>query len=628
MITISLISAAFAVLVCLFGTKTPWRIATAGITTFLVTLVISYFEFPTVGWRFTECWWLCIIGSIVGMFFGGFTRDRYSDVGFNTSVFFVPGFLFALFALIGVSTSTVFRFGSYRNIIGNVEVKSRFSENVPLVDTKHIRLVSAETAHTLAKKALGQQTDGKSLGSLYNVDFDHGAVQEVRGELWWIFPLDYRGYFAASNNNTIPGYVRVSAQDPNREATLVTENINGKKFSIKYTPEAVFGNNLDRRAYNTFPWANREDITFEVDEEWNPYYTYGVTTPTIGFAGDITTGIILADPQNGECKYYADGSIPSWVDRVRPMKQALEQITHWGDLINGWLNPSGKDRVKPTTRSLWLVKLGDKLYWSTGITSENDKDDALLGVMLIDTRRGNGGALYFPMRGATEAAAEMVVQSQLGANGTKWSATHPTPYNIYGKATWIIPVVSDGQSFFQQVGLVSMENINIVSIAPDLDTALEGYRAKLAANGNSVAPSGKALSKKMLGPVRVLRTGDTIVGGNKTFFFSFDGYSNKLFTTRGAEESVRVAPVVHIGDMVTITFLDTDEAVVPIESMSCAGLQLQKSSIQKTFEVEQKTSKDADAVIKDSREAEAQVESLSAEKKQELLKLLREKKEN
>lgn len=624
MLALAIIATITALLaVAISGHRSPLRYIGAGITTFLVTIAFGYFTLPTVGLRFVETWILTLLGGLIGSVWS-LGKDRFDDIEFPKGLSVPAGILIALFLMAFVNSSCV-RSEAHRNVIGKVEVRQRFTENVPLADTKHIRLVSQETAHTIAKKALGQNSDGKSLGSLFSVDFEHGAVQEVRGELWWIFPLDFATDFVSIKGNIIPGYVRVSAQDPNREATLITEDANGKKFAIKYTPEAVFSDNMDRKVYDAMPWANRSDITFEVDENWHPYYTYSVMTPTIGFFGEQTIGVIIADPETGTCEYKPNGTIPSWIDRVRPMAQAKQQIKDWGELVHGYINMDDRDRVKPAG-DLWLVKLGTKLYWSVGITSNNAKDDSILGLMLIDSRMGVAGAEYYPMKGTTEDGAMKAVNSQLGANATTWCATHPTPYNIFGKATWVIPVVSKEQSFFQKVALVSMENVNTLVIESDLTTALESYRQKLATDGNAVAASGTPLAKKTLGPVRITRTGDTVVGGNKTFFFTLEGVNSKLFTTRGTDEAVRVAPVLHVGDIVTVTFLENDEAVIALDSIKCQGLALTKTKVQESFDAEHKASKEADAIIKDAREATNQMENLTDAEKQKMLQLLREHK--
>lgn len=385
------------------------------------------------------------------------------------------------------------------------------------------------------------------------------------------------------------------------EAMLITKDADGKPFDIKYTSGAYFGHYLDRKLYYRFPYSAREDRTFEVDESWRPFYTYSLTEPAIGFDGYVTKGVVIADPQTGEFTPKYEGNIPSWVDRVRPVEQALEQVNWWGEYTNGWLNAIFSHRgVKVATKygggDMWFVELAGKKYWYTGMTSSNNKESSMVGLVFVDAQACRGGAVYYRMQGSDETGVHAAIQSALGAYSATWKATQPIPYNIHGVATFVVPVVSN-TGYFQRVALVDMANLNRYAIEDNLEKALAKYRQVMAMDGNALAPTNLATLKK-LGPAKVLRIGDTVLAGEKTYYLLLEGNDAKLFSTNGSTSATRQVVLIEKGDMVTVS----------------------KSGEQVDFDKTRAKTNDGQLKVSEPREADARWNNLTPEQKADMLK--------
>ncbi|HPL15216.1 MAG TPA: hypothetical protein PL180_00870 [Spirochaetota bacterium] len=533
---------------------------------------IQLWVLPAIGFFYPGPWMSLIIAGAIGAAIA-FLSNR-TILGVIT-----PGFILVLLILIYVPTSCeMFHAKKYRSLIGSVQEKN-FTEDIPPVKIEDIRLVSKSTAYVLANKVLGQTKEGTVLGSQLEIDTDSAAIQEVNGQLWWIFPLDFSGFFKWKNREFVPGYIRVNAQNPTKKAELIdADPATKKKFRLTYTRNAYFGNWLDRAVYWKYPRINHDEYTFEVDDEWRPYYVISAASPEIGFAGQQNRGVIIADPQTGKIELLAGNKIPAWVDRVKPLHQTINQVTYWGEYVHGWWNSflGGKDIKVPTTfsygKDMWFIIFKNRKYWFTGMTSASSKDQSLVGAIMVDTRTGR--STFYDINGTNENGVIEAVDAALGADSSRWSPTQPIPYNLYGIPTWVLPIVSN-EGIYQKVALVDMNNISSIAIDGDIYRAVEKYREILSRHG---ATRNEAISdingKQIIGPAKIIRMGDTVIGGNKTYYILIDGYENRLFSSSGETDQTRVITLARPGDSVTITFFPSNGQVVSIESIRVHGLKL------------------------------------------------------
>ncbi len=82
-------------------------------------------------------------------------------------------------------------------------------------------------------------------GNIENYSFyelGESAIQRIDGELYWVSPIEYSSVWRWLRADSAPGYVMVSAENPNAEAVLVDD------YEMTYVPSAFFRRKL-RKAY-------------------------------------------------------------------------------------------------------------------------------------------------------------------------------------------------------------------------------------------------------------------------------------------------------------------------------------------------------------------------------------------
>ncbi|MDH5656119.1 MAG: hypothetical protein OEZ34_09440 [Spirochaetia bacterium] len=558
----------------------------------LFQFLFQIYYIPALGFNFPQTWFSILfavlfgvgLAMIVDVLFLNKKLDLIDsiEVLFNTEIFLMLGIGFGISLVIFwvvylVSSGELFRSKDYRNIIGEMKKMDHIQE----VDEKHlssIRLVPYQTASTLASKVLGQSKDGSILGSQLSLDHWSTGIQEVNGELWWIFPLDFSGFFEWKSRKNVPGYIRVNAHDPKREAEFIdADPATGEKLNLVYTPNSYFGSWLERKIYFQYPDHEINHVALEVDEKWKPYYIITLTRPSIGMSGDKISGIIIFDPQTGEMEFKDMKDIPDWIDWAVPLDLTLDYLNWWGEYVHGWFNSvfAMRDVQIPTywnaMQDLWFVQVGNENYWFTGMTSASSADQSLVGAVFVNTRTGE--ASYFSMHGTDENGVAEAVDSALGADSARWEPTAPIPYNLHGVPSWVVPIISS-EGVYQKLAIVDMNNINTIAIDRDLNRAVEKYKFSLRRNTSQPLDSDSDEISKT-GFVSVSRVGSTVNDGTKIFYIMIAGKNNKVFTTNADSPRTRAAALVKAGDKVKLEYLDSSDKMIPIDSIQIQGINLE-----------------------------------------------------
>lgn len=157
-------------------------------------------------------------------------------------IVFVAVVIFVI--LVGASFvgSTLFNADTMHQQLGNVETVD-YDEMIKQIDNSQIPIVDDELAKKQADKKIGEDI---ALGS--RIDLGDVNIQEVNGEIMYVVPLEHGGFFKWNTYRTTPGYITVSASNPNK-VNYVTE-LDGNKIEIRYQESAYFGNNLKRYIRN------------------------------------------------------------------------------------------------------------------------------------------------------------------------------------------------------------------------------------------------------------------------------------------------------------------------------------------------------------------------------------------
>jgi len=534
-----------------------------GVAVLIYTLVfyvgVPSLAYPLYGWIGGAAILNMVIGAVVGYILAdeqeGYreTKEEKRRTQLNFWVPTVPAVL-SLLLLLGVSASgwTCFRATDYAGMIGQVEDRD-WNTDQPPVDPKHLAYVPFETASFSADAELGE-AEGGALGSQFELDTNYMTLQRINDHLWWVVPLDFRGWFVWRAVDGSPGYVMVDAQDPRAKPKLVL----GRKF--RYTPGAYFGDQIKRHIWSHgYLDKGLTDFSFEIDEDGKPWWIVTVYKPSIGFSGPKVLGVVQLDPETGEITFHETGKVPEWVDRVFPSDFVVEYANDWGKYWKGfWNHLTDKDNIRmvadvPGKSDIWIVYGSDgEPYWCMGITSSNQGDAALVGLLYVNSRTGK--AHYYKMAGQSEAKIIQMI-----SNETKFMNTHPARlylFNIEGRPTWFSTLIGDSGAF-KGVALVDAETREVF-FGPDESTAFRKREARQWQGTGKVDPSSTPAVEETA-KAKVLRIGCPVIDGGTICFMVLE---NGLHLTGNGKLVIRLSQT-RDGDEVEVRYVKTDDVTQP-----------------------------------------------------------------
>lgn len=543
----------------------------------LVALVFAttatYLLLPVLAPDFVDVWVLAAATLVLGGGMALWTR-RQQDRGSRPvraavlAIAAAPALLSALAMVSFAATASLFRAGAYAALIGPVATVP-FAQAIQRLDTtgrpvasdrtvidqETVRLVDAGVAERRAQELLGRDPE---FGGTYTL----GAMQLTRreGRLVFAGPLVFAGLFRWWSSEGAPAYVWVDAHDP-RRAGLVIE-ASSTPVRLRCLTSAYFGQNLQRLVWASAPATATTDYAFEIGPGGRPYYVVTTFDHKVGVGGDDPTGVIVVDPQACTTVRHGMGDVPTWVSRVVPEGMASEQVADWATLSGGWLNASAFGAhagVKLLTPGIELVSTtaAGATGWYMGLATAGNPNGTT-GFLLVDSRSKR--ASYFEQSRATETGARDAILGKI-AEKRGWSATLPILYNIGDRATYPA-VLKDGSGNAKGVGLMPVDDRNLVVVADDLARGLAAYTQLLAGRSNNGAPPTEP--QATVDGV-VARMATEVVDGNTVYWLTFDERPGAVFSA-----SSRLGPQVALtrpGDRLHVVAQGPDGGVLTITAM-------------------------------------------------------------
>lgn len=531
----------------------------------LPTLSFAYID----GFLFIS---LCIIAIALNITM--WLSDSEKDTFFWYPSAIAAGVLFVVLIFRGVAGSSFFNADTMYQQLGEVE-KVKFEEMVKQIDLSQIPIVDEALAKKQADKKIGEDI---ALGSRVNLGTP--SIQQVNGELIFVAPLEHSGIFKWNTFRSTPGYITVSASNPNK-VNYVTE-LNGEKIEIFYQTSAYFGNDLKRyirsQGYGT---VGLTEYTFELNDEGRPYWVVTTYENRTIWGSPEATGVVIVDAQNGKTDWYAWNDVPEWVDIVQPQEFVEKQINNWGRLVHGWWNPSNTDKIEKTDLTIPVFVDGD-CYYFTGMTSVGS-DDSCVGFIMVNTR--NKKAIMSYMSGATEKAAMKSAEGLVQDFGYK--ATEPLPVNINGIPTYT-GSLKDEEGLIKAYSMVNVQNYSIAAKGNNLEEAKRNYMQAISKSGsNQVVGADEAYSYTYEGKVE--RISSVVEDGFTYYYLVVEGEREKIFTASYLVSDELA--VTRDGDMVKISYIDDKNGAVDIVTFDNLGFGMPISeSQQKRDEFDQDTS--------------------------------------
>jgi hypothetical protein len=536
-----------------------------------ILIASLYITMPVLNYGFwglpIYCILLLLIFLIKPLYNSGISLAEVAQKGvpqltkynFKFNKFLVGGIVICILyaTLLPVLTSwSLFRNQSYRNLIGKVEIGSNFKNHMTPISLDKIRVVDQDLAYNLGDKVLGAQS---GLGS--QVTLGEFTIQKVNDQLYWVAPLLHSGFFKWNKNRSgTPGYVMVNATNE-RDVKLV-QQVGGKPVRIKYQSEAFFNDNLYRHIYlNGHCTEGLTDFTFEIDDKGIPYWVVTKYKKKIGFYGSDAVSVLVVNAATGVITEYPMADVPIWIDRIQPEQFIEEQLNDWGEYVHGFWNFSNENKLKITEGLTLVYGEDNKSYWYTGLTSVGS-DESTVGFVLVDTRTKK--AIWYKQSGATESAAQNSAMGKVQEKG--YEATVPTPYNINNIPTYVM-TLKDNAGLVKMYAMVAIEDYTIVGVGNTLMETLMAYRNAFNTSGNRL--NTQSLSQKRTERALITRINTDVKNGNSYYYFKIQG-EDKIFV--GTTQISNDFPLTYVNDSIEIIFENDDEKLIGVSEFKNLSL--------------------------------------------------------
>ena len=457
---------------------------------------------------------------------------------------YVIAFLFVIVIGANFISSPIFHSQKYYDLLGEVGMHD-YSETMPNIDNTLIPVVDKALAKTLGDKVLGNDI---GLGSQYTVG-EYYFVS-TKDDLAWVAPLEPLSFFKWLSNDGSPGYVYVSATNPN-DVRLV-QDINGEPLAINYTNLAYLFDEIYRHAYlegnMTKPMT---DFSFEIDDEGNPHWIITTYENEWLFSLPEATGILILDATTGDVEEYGLDEIPDWVDRVQPEEFIMNQINNQGEYIHGIFNFSNQDKFMSSLGEIIVYNNGN-CYLFTGLTSVG-ADESAIGFIMVDmvTKESK----IYQMSGATEYAAKLSAEGKV--QQYEYYATFPIIINHNGIPTYFM-TLKDNSGLIKQYSFVSVSDITSVGVGENISDALRDYDKALSSSNSFIEPEGEL--KEIYG--NIVRIASENTGDTLAYKFIIDSIPNKIFTAT-YDVSTELA-LSKEGDPITISFYESELPIISV----------------------------------------------------------------
>jgi hypothetical protein len=520
---------------------------------FLIILGLYYFNLPVFSPRFASLYLTIVLVLLL-------LARSYLPIGLKKAMIGLATLSFVAMIVFWFLSQPVFRAADYRNLLGEVH-ETEFQKLISPIDLDQIPIIDPSFASSLAEKKLGEDF---ALGS--RVVLGNPTRQMIQNKLFFAIPLLHSGFFKWLTNRAqgTPGFILVSATNP-QDIRFMRE-VNGKPVHLKYQPNSFWNQNLKRCIYMSgIRNFGIGDFTFELDDQFNPWWTVTIYDHKIGLMGADALGTAIVDPETGKVTYYDVKDTPLWVDRIQPSQFVMTQLDYWGNYIHGfWNTMFGKRDMLMTTVGYNVIYGTDnKCYFYTGMTSVGS-DEGAVGFMLINTRSKE--THFYRISGATETAAMQSAEGKV--QNFKYSSTFPILINVSQVPTFFM-TLKDTAGLVKMFAMVSVKDFSLVGVGESVKQARDAYINALSMqrNTNVSLVGNEKISLKST----VSRIGSDIKNGRSFYYLIVADKPSTVFVIN--TDLSDFLPVTNVGDPVLLEYLAATDPTVNLLSFTNLRLQ-------------------------------------------------------
>jgi hypothetical protein len=445
----------------------------------------------------------------------------------NYYPFILPVIIIVLMFIIHLINGPFFMAKKYANRISIAN--GNFTEEIEEVNFNTLAIVDKNSSQKLGDRVMGSMGE---MVSQFEVSNLYTQIN-YQDEIVRVTPLDYYDWIKYFTNRSdgIPGYVMVNSVTG--EAKLVK-----LEKGMKYSPNAMFFENIYRKLRFKYPFDVFGDLSFEIDNEGTPYWIMQVVSYSGIEQREDISGVIILNAITGESKKYSVSEVPTWVDHVYSPELIIEQVDDWGRYVNGfWNTLFGQKGMKMTTDGYNYIAMSNDIYMYTGITSVVS-DESNLGFILTNLRTKE--TKYFDCPGAEEYSAMDSARGQV--QQMNYTASFPILINLSGRPTYVISLKDDAElvKMYAFVDVADYQKVVVTDAASGIQNAAYNY-----INNNGIVTKGKEIE------ITVSTIKDAIIDGN-TYYYITDTNGKKY------RASIKInsnkLPFIKSGDKVTVAY--------------------------------------------------------------------------
>ncbi len=455
--------------------------------------------------------------------------------------------LFLYNVLGGLTSLRVFNADRYQSQLYLDESADFYSDN-QAISFDSIPVVDRQSSIVLGDRKMGEIVD---YVSQFEVNQDYFQIN-YQNTPYRVTPLEYTDIIRWFTNraNGLPAYITVN---------MVTQKVDVVELDegMKYSESELFFRNINRHLRINYPTLMFDKVSFEIDDNGDPYYIASVYNFEIGiFGGKDIVGAVLVNAITGDSEYYDVAEVPSWVDRVYPSDLIQQQLINWGRYKNGYFNSVLSQRgVLQPTDGYNYVALGDDVYYYTGLTSATS-DASNVGFALVNLR--TKAAKYYGISGAEEFSAMSSAEGQVQNLG--YNATFPILINSGGEPTYFLSL-KDNANLVKKYAFVSVKNYQIVATGDSVLAAQTAYLNLLKEQGLiDNINSGELNTVKGT----ITNVQEAVIDGNSTYYFQLDNEDLIYIADISLNNGL---PLMNVNDQVEVTYIPTDSTSVVISGI-------------------------------------------------------------
>ena len=453
----------------------------------------------------------------------------------------ILGISFILILLTNFICSPIFNAKSYQQRI-TVET-GNFTEDIEEVNFNQLPLLDKSSSQVLGDRVMGEISE---LVSQYYVSSLYTQIN-YNNEILRVTPLEYADFFKWLSNKKhgVVGYITVNSVNGESKLKRLDKG-------MKYVSSGYFNDNLERKLRFSYPFENFGKISFEIDNEGNPYYIVTTIKYTAFGLKAKVKGVIIFDPITGDSKKYDLDDIPTWVDVAYSASLIIEQVDDWGSYKNGyWNSIFGQKDVVNTTEGYNYLAMNDDVYLYTGITSVVS-DESNLGFILTNMRTGK--TTYYNVPGAEEYSAMSSAEGQVQDMG--YVSTFPLLINLNNRPTYLVSL-KDSNGLVKMYGFVDVKDyqkVSVTDVSKGILVARDNYLKQIKVEAKD--------EELTIEEIKVDSIKEATINGNSIYYI--EAKDKKFKAPISLSDNL---PFIKVGDTIKIGYYASENDIIEIEKI-------------------------------------------------------------